>query len=212
MREPITSTSAWSWRGARWWKFDFHTHTPASEDYGKGPQQAGLKQRTPKEWLLDYMGAGIDCLAITDHNSGAWIDKLKSALAELESEKPNGFRPLWLFPGLEISVHAGVHLLAILDPSKTSSDVDTLLGAVGFSGTKGKSSDVTSRSFTEVVKAIDQAGGIAVPAHVDGDNGLFELLSGTTLNQALDCGSICAMEVLARVYRVSALSETIRSC
>jgi hypothetical protein len=22
--------------GSRWWKFDFHTHTPASTDYGRG--------------------------------------------------------------------------------------------------------------------------------------------------------------------------------
>ena len=34
----------WRYPGARWWKFDFHTHTPASEDYGKGPDQASLKQ------------------------------------------------------------------------------------------------------------------------------------------------------------------------
>jgi predicted metal-dependent phosphoesterase TrpH len=92
--------TSWNWSGARWWKFDFHTHTPASDDYGKGPQQASLKQRTPKEWLLDYMRAGIDCVAITDHNSGAWIDQLKSALEELKSEKPEGFRPIHLFPGV----------------------------------------------------------------------------------------------------------------
>lgn len=74
----------WNWNGSRWWKFDFHTHTPKSDDYGKGPQQAQIKQRTPKEWLLDYMRAGIDCVAIMDHNSGAWIDKLRNALGDLE--------------------------------------------------------------------------------------------------------------------------------
>ncbi len=87
----------WNWNGARWWKFDFHTHSPSSDDYGKGPSQAALKSRMPKEWLLDYMRAGIDCVAITDHNSGAWIDRLKAALAELESEKPESFRPIHLF-------------------------------------------------------------------------------------------------------------------
>jgi energy-coupling factor transporter ATP-binding protein EcfA2/histidinol phosphatase-like PHP family hydrolase len=195
MPKSLSCTTEWTWKGARWWKFDFHTHTPASEDYGKGPQQAQLKQRTPREWLLDHMRAGIECVAITDHNSGAWVDKLKAALAELESEKPDGFHPLWLFPGVEISVNGGIHLLAILDPSKTTSDVDTLLGAVGFTGIKGKSDDVTARSFTEVVREIERAGGIAIPAHVDGDNGLFKL-TGTTLNQALECGSVVAMEVV----------------
>jgi len=185
----------WNWDGARWWKFDFHAHTPASEDYGKGPNQTHLKQRTPKEWLLDYMRAGVDCVAITDHNSGAWIDRLKGALEELESEKPEGFRPIYLFPGVEISVNGGLHLLAILDPSKTTSDIDTLLGAAGFGGTKGKSDDVTTKSFPEVVQAIEKAGGMAIPAHVDSDNGLFKL-TGTTLAQALESGSVFAIEVL----------------
>jgi len=190
MNKPL-----WTYPGARWWKFDFHTHTPASEDYGKGPQQAQLKDRTPREWLLDYMRTGIDCIAVTDHNSGAWIDSLKNALEELESEKPEGFRSIYLFPGVEISVYGGIHLLAILDQSKTTPDVDTLLGAVRFRGTKGKSDDVTTESFADVVRAIEQAGGIAIPAHVDGNSGLFKL-TGTTLNQALDCESVFAMEVV----------------
>lgn len=191
MNKPL-----WSYPGSRWWKFDFHTHTPASEDYGKGPQQAQLERRTPKEWLLDYMRAEIDCIAVTDHNSGVWIDRLKSALEELKSEKPEGFRPIYLFPGVEISVNGGVHLLAILDPVKTTSDVDSLLGAVGFNGTKGKSDDVTESSFLEVVRAVEQAGGIAIPAHADGPNGLFTGFQGTTLAQALECGAVFAMEVV----------------
>ena len=48
----------WGWNGARWWKCDFHTHTPASNDYGKGQKQTALQERSPKEWLLDYMRAG----------------------------------------------------------------------------------------------------------------------------------------------------------
>ena len=122
----------WGWNGARWWKCDFHTHTPASNDYGKGQNQTALQERSPKEWLLDYMRAGVDCIAITDHNTGAWIDLVKTALGELASEKPEGFRPLSVFPGVEISVNGGVHLLAILGCDKTTADIDSLLGAVGF--------------------------------------------------------------------------------
>jgi len=185
----------WEWNGSRWWKFDFHTHTPASEDYGKGPNQRDLKNRTPKEWLLDYMRAGIDCVAVTDHNSGAWIDRLKGALSELENERHADFRPIHLFPGVEISVNGGIHLLAILGCKKATSDIDSLLGAVGFTGTKGSSDDVTTKSFVEVVKAIVSAGGIAIPAHVDEENGLFKQ-TGTTLQQALDCDGVFAMELV----------------
>ena len=190
----------WKWNGARWWKFDFHAHTPASDDYGRGSDQTTLKQRTPREWLLDYMRAGIDCVAITDHNTGAWIEKLKKALAALENEKPEGFHELHLFPGMEISVNGGIHVLAIFDSSKNTSDLDALRGAVEYQGTPGWSNGVTRKSFIQVVDAIASAGGISIPAHVDEDNGLFQV-TGTTLQQALDCEDIFAMELMNQVSR-----------
>ena len=189
------------WNGARWWKCDFHTHTPASNDYGKGQDQSVLRNRSPKEWLLDYMCAGVDCIAITDHNTGAWVDRVKAALGELESENPEDFRPLHVFPGVEISVTGSVHLLAILGCDKTTSDIDSLLGAVGFPSTgKGSSDHVTNKAFVEVVDAIVEAGGIAIPAHVDDHNGLFQL-QGTTLQQVLDYKDIFAMELRNPAYQ-----------
>ena len=98
-----------------------------------------------------------------------WIDRLRSALVELEHDRPDGYRPLHLFPGTEISVQGGVHLLAVFAGEATTSDIDTLLGAVGFTGVKGSSGDVTTQAFADVVTAIVQAGGIAIPAHVDGE-------------------------------------------
>ena len=184
----------WTWNGARWWKFDFHAHTPASSDYGKGSQQQELRQQSPKDWLLAYMRAEVDCVAVTDHNSGEWIDRLKAAIEELKADPPSDYRELFLFPGMEISVHGGIHLLAIFDPSKTSSDIDALRGAVGYQGTSGQSDGVTLKSFVEAVGEITSAGGISIPAHVDGENGLFQL-PGTTLQQAVDCNGIFAMEL-----------------
>ncbi|MCZ2076049.1 MAG: hypothetical protein LC130_13750 [Bryobacterales bacterium] len=197
--------STWNWNGARWWKFDFHTHTPASEDYGKGPDQAQLRSRTPREWLLDFMRAGMDCVAVTDHNSGAWVDRLKEALEELRREQPEGFRELFLFPGVEISVNGGVHLLAVFDPSAAGEKITALLGAVGFGGTFGRSDDVTTKSFAEVVSEVVRAGGIAIPAHVDENSGLLTTFSGTTLNQAIECADIVAMEVVDRAWTKPAL-------
>jgi hypothetical protein len=186
----------WNWGGARWWRCDLHTHTPASDDYGKGPDQAKLKARSPREWLLDYMRAEIDCVAVTDHNNGAWVDPLKEAVADLEAEEPEGFRPLYLFPGVEISVNGGVHLLAILPPEKMTADIAAVLGAVGYEGTRGKCDGITTRSFPEVAETIRNHGGLAIPAHVDRDNGLFRVLeSGETLKRALSSESIVAMEL-----------------
>jgi len=73
----------WPYPGSRWWKFDFHTHTPASTDTYWAKASEPL---APEEWLLRYMAAEIDCLAITDHNSGAWIDHLKAAYDRMQEQ------------------------------------------------------------------------------------------------------------------------------
>ncbi|OAT36005.1 DNA repair ATPase [Hafnia paralvei ATCC 29927] len=184
-----------NWIGSRWWKFDFHNHTPASDDYGKGPDQAQYKQITHKNWLLNYMRQGIDCVAVTDHNSGAWIDPLKQALQELESEGHADYRPLYLFPGVELTVQGNIHILAIFGQDKTTSDIDSLLGAVRYRATKGKSDGCSECSAVEVIDEIVRSGGLAIPAHVDQASGLFTVCTGNTLEQVLDNKCVFAMEV-----------------
>lgn len=65
--------------GARWWKFNFRLHTPFSIDYGRG--DAAVRGRLSRECLLDCMRRELDCVAISDHNGGGWIDRLKSEYA-----------------------------------------------------------------------------------------------------------------------------------
>ncbi|MEE9383580.1 MAG: AAA family ATPase [Nannocystaceae bacterium] len=194
-------TTSLNYPGSRWWKFDFHTHTPASDDWAR--HKAGTIG--PRDWLLKWMAAKIDCVAVTDHNSGAWVDKLKAAYEELEASAPDGFRELVLFPGVEISVHGGIHLLAIFDPSASGSDIDGLLGAVGYTGTKGDTDGVSEKSLIEVLKAVHKAGGIPIPAHADRDKGLLQLKAGgrasadrdaTTLRQVCKPKLIIAAEVV----------------
>lgn len=189
-------SSVWNWVGAKWWKFDFHNHTPISDDYGKGSDQAQCRTITPKEWLLNYMHAEIDCVAVTDHNSGAWIDLLKQALKELEDEPHPDYRPLYLFPGVEITVHGNIHILAILPNDRSTADIDSLLGAVKYRGTKGKSDGCTECSVVEVIDEITTCGGLAIPAHADKSNGIFEKLSGNSLIQILDHHGIFAIEIV----------------
>ena len=153
--------------GSRWWKFDFHNHTPASSDY------RGDKDVTPKQWLTDYLNNGIQCVVVTDHNSGGWINKLKEELARLKEEDLTTWENMTIFPGVELSCSGGVHLLAILDPSKETSDIDYILGQVGYSGTRGDSDSVTSQGIEGVIRAIHSVGGIACAAHIDCAKGLL---------------------------------------
>jgi DNA repair ATPase RecN len=195
---PRMNKNNWPYPGARWWKFDFHTHTPVSRDTCWFKQGLEL---SPQDWLLKYMAAEIDCVAITDHNSGEWIDKLKAAYAEMKNYQPAGFRELHLFPGVEISIQGGFHLLAIFDESTKSGDIDTLLGKVDYDGTKGDSDGVTRKGAAEAIQAILDSGGLPIPAHVDDSkNGLLRLIPGSTTKAALDVNTlrqILAADILA---------------
>ena len=204
-----TTQTDWPYPGSRWWKFDFHTHTPASHDTWWAQSRADLSQEA---WLLRYMTAGIDCVAVTDHNSGAWIDKLKSTYERMKTQAdagsaPQGFRELTLFPGVELSVHGGFHLLAILDPGSGIGDIDTLLGQVDYDGTKGDSDGVTRKGAAETIIEVLEIGGIPIPAHADGPKGLLEVrednpqslrLDANTVRQVLAEPGILAMEVVDR--------------
>ncbi len=201
-------TPVWPYPGARWWKFDFHTHTPASKDTGAWQAAIGtLSELSPQTWLLKYMAAGIDCVAVTDHNTGEWIDKLKAAYAEMKTQAdagtpPVGFRELHLFPGVEISVQGGFHLLAIFDSSAASQTISDLLARVDYDGTRGDSDGVTREGAAKVVERVLTAGGIAIPAHVEGGKGLLQvetgsrkcLLDTTTVKQVLLEPGILALE------------------
>lgn len=178
-----------SFVGAKWWKFDFHTHTPASFDYGKADSH--LKStKTPKDWLLDYIAKGIECVAVTDHNSGDWIDGLKDAAETLRAEG----RSIFVFPGVEITANSNIHVLGIFDPSATSADISAVIGASKFRGTKGDSDSVAEESAENVIKEIISAGGVAIPAHIDMKAGLCQQHSSYTIGQV--CKHANAVEII----------------
>ena len=190
--------------GARWWKFDLHTHTPASEDYGKGRHQASLRRITPRDWLLGYMRAGLDCVAVTDHNSGAWVDCLKEALLALEQDGHEDFRPLVLFPGVEITANGGLHVLAIFNLDRNSTDVSLLVGSVN-EGKPITSHSAAKCSVIEVVEAICEAGAVPILAHVDRPGGVWArsdhpdatwALGGSSLAPLLEVEGLFALEVV----------------
>lgn len=201
--------------GARWWKFDFHTHTPASFDFRHGSEKV-----TAESWLKAYMEEGIDCVAVTDHNSGDWIDCLKQKLKELEESRPPWYRPLFLFPGVEISTYDNVHLLAIFDCDKDRSHVEKLIALVDYLGRRGNSDDVTNKNINQVIDEIVKLNGVAIPAHVDQDKGVFDQermdleeerrnfkLDGKILKRLLNNKDIFAAEVTDSNYMMPQLYE-----
>ena len=215
-RTTMSTDHDWPYPGARWWKFDLHTHTPASTDTYWHRRQGSDDRLTADQWLQRFMDASIDCVAITDHNSGAWVDELKAAYETMRNKGGATFRELHLFPGVEISVNSGFHLLAIFGLERTTSDVDMLLGSIDYRSVKGESSDVTHKSAIEVVEAVLNAGGVPIPAHVEADKGLLRVkaddsgkaeIDANTVQQILANQNIHAMEVVDRTVRKAALYE-----
>lgn len=182
--------------GARWWKFDFHTHTPASTDYGSGPNQSALQQMTPGEWLESFLNAGIECVAVTDHHTGDWIDQLKTELDEMVDGNIEGASNLTLFPGVELSV-SGIHYLAIFDPSETTDTIKTLLARVRYDGNSENHQGICEETnVVTVCNEVEKLGGILIPAHVDLDaTGLFRHTQTGVLRPIFTCDAILACEV-----------------
>ena len=189
--------------GARWWKFDFHTHTPASNDFAK------REEFEPADWLKAFMDKEIDCVAVTDHNGGGWIDKLKSSLEELKRKRPGWYRELHLFPGVEISAHGNIHILAIFGSDWSKGDINGFVDTVGYLGEKGDSDAVTNITITKIVDMISERGGIAIPAHADKDNGLLHEAEGQTLKQSLVNDNIHAMELCCTQFQKPGLYNTL---
>ena len=163
----ILMTGIYGYPGSKWWKFDFHNHTPASLDY------QGDKAITPRQWLQNYLDQGIQCIVVTDHNTGAWIDRLKAELEVLKSENQAAWEMMTIFPGMELSCNGGVHLKVILDPTKGTADLDAIRGSTGYAGTPGDSNGVTSQSVEHVIRTIHSFGGVACAAHIDQPKGLL---------------------------------------
>ena len=165
--------------GSKWWKFDFHTHTPTSDDYGRGDDS--LKTIEPEEWLRKAMESGLDCVVVTDHNAGGWIDVLKTKNKELKELdlKPSWYKELTIFPGVEITVansSSRIHLLAVFDPNCDSQKVTGVLGSCGITSGYGEGQNTsTTTGFVDTVRKITEASGVAIAAHIDGSKGLLEV-------------------------------------
>lgn len=182
--------------GGKWWKIDFHLHTPGSYDYGNGqPDEAELKATTPRQFLQCCMMKELDCIVVADHNTVNWVSKLRVALAELRSESVEGFREIVVFPGIEITVTGNVHLLAIFDPSIDEDKLNKILGRFDYADQTGhEESMYTNKALREVMQIIDQNKGIAIPAHVDKPCGLFNA-TPTIIKGAFSDTNILALEV-----------------
>ncbi|HEY8889654.1 MAG TPA: PHP domain-containing protein [Clostridium sp.] len=144
-------------------KVDLHTHTPESKCFKN-------KNITPQEFVNAAINKKLSAIAITDHNTGKWIDKAKEAAIS---------KPLTIFPGVEITVSPGIHIIAILDENKGTEDIQNLLGALKIPAEEqGQSDAICKLGAAEVIDIIKEKDGLAILAHIDGIKGAYTTFTG----------------------------------
>lgn len=172
--------------GSRWYKFDFHNHTPASNDY----RMPGI---TDREWLLAYMRQQVDCVIISDHNTGARIDQLKNELQQMardaQTSDLSGYRPLTLFPGVELTATGNVHILAVLHTDCNGADVERLIGQCNNHSSIPRSEPnhqlVLQLGPAGIISAIRQhPEALCILAHIDAVKGILTLTNQGELEDA----------------------------
>jgi hypothetical protein len=112
-------------------------------------------------------------IAVTDHNSGEWIDDVKA------EAKGTG---LTVFPGVEITCMGGkngIHIIAVFDPSLGRADIESLLGNLGLKPSEyGDIKTVVRKDPITVAEIISTRGGLAVLAHANSSKGALGDMQG----------------------------------
>ncbi len=165
-------------------KLDLHVHTPASKDF--------QGTATPDDIVDEAIRKGLDGIAITDHNTAAWVDKVRDAAKGTT---------LTVFPGVEISCaggQSGIHVIALFDPTKDEEHLKGVLSNLGITpANQGKSEALVSdKTLQQVIDTIQDSkwGGLAILAHVNSSKGIFKDMGGQHRIRVIRHPSLLAVE------------------
>jgi PHP domain len=168
--------------GLRFKKLDLHLHTPASKCFAERSVTA--------EAIVDAAVAkGLDGIAVTDHNSGACVDDIKSAAAK---------KGLAVFPGVEITCMGGkdgIHVIALFDVNCGTKEVESLLGNLGLKPSQyGEVNTIVEKDPLTVASIINERGGLSVLAHANSSKGALQDMRGEQRTALIQCPAIKGVE------------------
>ena len=147
---------------AKWYKIDFHTHTPESKCFPD-------KGVTPGQWLQAAKDSGINAVVVSDHNSVGWISKLDSVKTKYED------RNFKVFYGIELCVSSDfTHFLIIFDDKMSVQEIeDAVVGELGLQRRNWANTEVnvSEDKLKELCKEYrDRV--FVIPAHFASNKGL----------------------------------------
>ena len=153
----------WNWPGSRWWRVDLHVHSPASHDFGS---QTDRDHPDWVAWITAARDAGLDAVAITDHNTALGIEPLQQAAAQVQDS------PV-VFPGVEVTASDGVHILVLMDPSRTEQHVEDFLSTVKVPVDKRGAETARSPFSVEQILDVCPDDTLMIGAHINQPGGLL---------------------------------------
>lgn len=168
--------------GLRFKKFDLQVHTPASKCFFGA-------SISPEQIVGEAIKKGLAGIAITDHNTGDWVDKIKQAARG---------QPLVVFPGVEIHVPSGqrgIHVLAILDVDKTTKHVTELCGALKIKEVNGEL--ISELGLTDVIDTVSNHihKGLVILAHCTSPKGVLADMAGLQVSSVFENPRLLAVDV-----------------
>lgn len=167
-----------------WYTMDLHLHTPASNDYLQ-PEIGYL------DILQQAVKKGLDIIAFSDHNTVAGYRRMQEEIDQLKllqqlnrllpeeetrlSEYQKLLKRMLVLPGFEFTATFGFHILAIFPVDKPLRDIEHLLLELNIPSDQLDEGSVTVGASVDVLtayKAINEAGGMAIAAHANSNNGV----------------------------------------
>jgi PHP family Zn ribbon phosphoesterase len=132
-------------------KVDLHIHTPQSVCYSD-------PSVTPGQIVQSALAAGLDAIAITDHNTAEGIEGVRQAGNE---------KGLPVFPGMELSTRGG-HVLALFELDTPVEKLRDFLDNIGINREGwGDAATMAAVNTEEVFQRLEDWGGIAIAAHIE---------------------------------------------
>ncbi|MFH1929140.1 MAG: AAA family ATPase [Chloroflexota bacterium] len=171
--------------GARYYKADLHVHTP--HDPERYERKGDL---TVADVIEGAKAAGVEVIAITDHNCARGVDEAK-AIGDREG--------VAVFPGVELTTFGGkpnVHIIVIFDRDADARRIEDFIGKTGIPMDEICTTEAVSTMGTaEVLSMRYECVCIAIAAHSKSSSGLFKAMSGQSRIAAYQGHALLAVEI-----------------
>ena len=160
-RDPLASALELP-RGARFYRCALQVNPHGYREKYRGQKNEGSSAAYIDAVMAKAQARGIEVLAVTDHHDVSAVDAFRA-------RAPEG---VFILPGFEVTSSEDVHILCIYPPQTSVEALRTRLHELRIQGddTREKKSE---DGFSEILRRVDENGGVSIAAHVTGSGGIL---------------------------------------